>query len=259
MIPIIKERIVQYLQGNPDIDEEKLGLDHEREHTLLMNLFTSGNYARAGGTDWDDRGKERTDDTREEFELTMKEYGYVQSGFNSKKDNEKPGKNSRHIDFKYKVERNEDITVTMTDLHSGNRHTFLFTKGAIMGFFYEHPITSRYQIPAFVGQFKKHQNAFCCQPSDEQLIRYDGQKETITAVYRNCKDRIIERLGADDEIVPEVSWQFTCIGDDVLNFALGDEIRYCAFCEAFMAALIACSRGIAYSDLYQAVCYGVAV
>lgn len=226
--------------------------DPEKHGIELMNLFTSGNYAYAGGTDWDDRDKERIDDAREEFELTMgKGYNYVQSGFKNAKDKEQdPVGSKRKFNLKATVNNDESITVRMDEHDS--RHFFIFKKEAITGFYYDHPIKGRYAIANHFGMMKKSQNDFCCQPRDgKQLIMNGGGKEIITAVFMD----VTETFGEDDRTTYKKDWSFVSQSDsDKINFAYGNEVRYCAFVEAFTAALVNGSRGGVYEWLYQEVC-----
>lgn len=231
--------------------------DPEKHRIELMNLFTSGNYAYAGGSDWDDRDKERIDDAREEFELTMgKEHNYIQSGFSGKTiEKDDRDKRTPHFDLKATVNKDETITVKMTELNS--QHVFIFTKEAISNFYYDHPIRGRSAIAKHFAIMGKCQNAIRCQPNGEkQLILNGGGKETVTAVYRDVKEFIDDR----GEIHCSTEWSFESRSDsgDLINFAYGDEIRYCAFVEAFKAALIDGSRGKYYEWLYQAICYPAA-
>ena len=227
--------------------------DPEKHGIELMNLFTSGNYAYAGGSDWDDRDKERIDDAREEFELTMgKEYNYISSGFAGKTvEKDDRNKHAPHFDPKATINKDESITVKMTELNS--RHAFTFTKEAISDFYYKHPIRGRSAIAEHFAIMGKCQNTIRCQPHNEkQLILNGGGKETITAVYRDIKESIDDR----GKIHYSTEWSFISHSEsgDLINFACGDEIRYCAFIEAFKTALIDGTRGGVYEWLYQAIC-----
>ena len=171
-----------------------------------------------------------------------KDSNYVYSGHNTNVDKNNL-KSVRHFDFKTHVNKDESIEVKM--IEGDSTHTFLVTKEAISGFYHDHPIHNRYTTCNEYGAFKRSQNSICCQSfGGSQLIKLSGTSETITAVYRDAPG----------------DWQFIAASNDtdVINFAYGNEIRYCAFIEAFSQALIDGSRGGVYEWLYKAVCYSVA-
>ena len=253
MIPIIKERIIKALQGDQDIDTGKLNLDVEREHMLLMNLFTSGNYAHPGATNWHDTERKTlsddiedvvvySDDRKELTDMNGKlRKNYIQGGFDTAGDD----KEGRHkLDFEAeKPQKDGTIVVNMVEKNT-SVHTFVITKEAIAGFYYDRPIRGRYALVTPFGEMEKAKNAFCCKSYGVQLIAKDGTKETITAVHKEGPGQ----------------WQFEATTDnafgDAINFAFGDEMRFCAFAEAFRAALVDGSRGGAYEWLYKEICYG---
>ena len=268
MTPIEKERLIHFLQGDPNIDGSGFNLDPEREHMLLLNSFTSGNYTRTGGTNWHDSIKHKLfpddiedviiyPDNREEFDTmaTIARLGknYIQSGLNAKLDAGDDKEGRRKLDFiASEPKKDGSIKVTMTEKNATS-HSFIVTEDAIRNFFYDHPIKGRFEIEGVMAGFEKTIINFCCAQYGEQLIRNDGSTETITSVYVDVKYEPAE----DDK--PKKEWTFVSVCDrDDINFAWGNEMRFCAFFRAFRMALVDGSRGKHYEWLYQAICYPAA-
>lgn len=164
-------------------------------------------------------------------------------------------KSSRQFILDAVVKKDGDITVRMSEGIS--RHTFVFTKEAIRAFYYEHPIKNRFTLCNQFGSFKRCQNSLCCSPAiADQLILKDGREETISAVRRGYK-KIARNDGTTYD---SVEWEFDTVSDDgdAINFAWGNEVRYCAFIEAFTAALYDGSKCGVYEWLYKSCCFGAA-
>lgn len=170
---------------------------------------------------------------------------FIQSGYDVK-DDENSNSTRRIIDFGATVEKDESITVTMST-RGEKLCKFKFAKIAIMNFYRDHPIQNRYALANCLGRFSKIQNTLCLGGRNE-VVDYHAPNEHITYI----------ELVTD----PEREWYFygtTETGDQLEQTADSNKWRYCAFIAAFKAALIACSRATAYTELYHAVCYGTPV
>ncbi|MBR5389465.1 hypothetical protein IK146_02815 [Candidatus Saccharibacteria bacterium] len=173
----------------------------------------------------------------------------------------KPGaddkfKSARRFDLSATVDE-KDSSVTVKMIQVTDTHFFVFTKEAITGFYQQHPIRDRFTLCNRFGEFKRCQADLCCNVAlPEYLIDRNGRTETITAVRRECKNITKD----DGTTYQEVEWQFDATSDDgdVISFAWGNEVRYCAFIEALTAALFNGSKCGVYEWLYKSCCFGAA-
>lgn len=173
----------------------------------------------------------------------MKDYGLYKAKLNDTT-------GVRKLDF-YALEPDNEGNITVRMTEQGEAvHYFVITEEAIRGFHNGHPIKGRYALPAVIDVFYKKVIDFCCHLSNETLIMRNRCKEIITSVYAEENELVYEGS-------PKHTWVFSSQSQDgdTINSAYGDEVRYCAFMEAFRKALADGSRGGHYEWLYRAICY----
>lgn len=218
MNPVVKEKLIRFLQGDSNINEEqlaKLGIkDPELEHILLMNLFTSGNYTRTGGSNWHDKPEHKLftedieditiyPDTREEL-LTMPLINDFSKGSDASISRQPRVKEKDKFGYDWRVDiaKNGDVTVHLKEIDlrdtvtskndTVTTYTWTYGQGTIVHFLKEHPL-STYDNIRRIGLLNK---AFFDIMSDRarSISRYNLE----TAAWYKCLLTVFMRVGYEE-------------------------------------------------------------